>query len=28
LIKEKIYDTDTELEFVIKGGVIKWNYYL
>ena len=23
LIKEKIYDTDTELEFVIKGGVIK-----
>ena len=23
LIKEKIYDTDAELEFVIKGGVIK-----
>ncbi len=23
LIKEKIYDTDIELEFVIKGGVIK-----
>ena len=28
LIKEKIYYTDTELEFVIKGGVIKWKYYL
>ena len=23
LVKEKVYDTDTELEFVIKGGVIK-----